>query len=131
MCGRFTASQCAQTALGISRNASEREKRYWNVSVVVFGSADDLDILEALVESNRQRSKTEEQVGREYTALKFVAAERLKRNQQLAGTQFGRGMEKLVQNSAQAIPKPEEARKEAAAKLGISHAKGEQAAAVV
>ena len=101
-----------------------------DVPVVVFGSADDLDILEALVESNRQRSKTKEQVGREYTALKFVAAERLKRNQQLAGTQFGRGMEKLVANSPQAI-KPIKARDEAAAKLGIGAKKGEQAAAVV
>lgn len=42
------------------------------VPVVVFQSHDELDILEALIESNRQRQKTNEQIGREYEALKKI-----------------------------------------------------------
>ena len=51
------------------------------VPVVVFGSDDELDILEALIESNRQREKTNEQIAREGDALKTVSAERAKRRQ--------------------------------------------------
>lgn len=47
-----------------------------SVPVVEFPSHDELDILEALIESNRQRIKTNEQVGREYDALKQVYHER-------------------------------------------------------
>lgn len=42
------------------------------VPVVVFGSTDPLDIEEALIESNRQRQKTNEQIGREYKELKRI-----------------------------------------------------------
>jgi hypothetical protein len=47
----------------------------------VFGSTDELDILEALIESNRQRVKTNEQIGREAAALLRVEKERAKRRQ--------------------------------------------------
>lgn len=55
------------------------------VPVVVFGSADGWDILEALLESNRQRVKTNEQKGREYEASKQIEAERAKQRQREAG----------------------------------------------
>lgn len=54
------------------------------VPVVEFGSDDPLDIIEALIESNRQRAKTNEQVGREAQALLDVEAERAKRRQEEA-----------------------------------------------
>lgn len=40
--------------------------------VVIFGSTDELDIEEALIESNRQREKTNEQIGREFKHLKRI-----------------------------------------------------------
>lgn len=49
------------------------------VPVVVFGSTDELDIQEALIESNRQRAKTNEQIGREYDYLKRIYNERMSR----------------------------------------------------
>ena len=44
------------------------------VPVVVFGSDDPLDVEEALIESNRQRQKTNEQIGREYKETKRIIA---------------------------------------------------------
>jgi protein gp37/ParB-like chromosome segregation protein Spo0J len=46
------------------------------VPVVIFGSTNELDIEEALIESNRQRAKTNEQIGREYTRLSQIINER-------------------------------------------------------
>jgi len=48
---------------------------------LVFGSTDELDILEALVETNHQRVKTNEQIGREAAVLLRVEKERAKRRQ--------------------------------------------------
>lgn len=44
--------------------------------VVVFGSTDELDIEEALIDANKQRQKTGEQIGREYKHLKRILNER-------------------------------------------------------
>lgn len=44
-----------------------------SLPVVIFGSTDELDIEEALIESNRQRIKTGEQIGREWKHLKRIA----------------------------------------------------------
>src|SRR5262249_41626756 len=52
-----------------------------DVPVIVFPAADDLAVLEALVESNRQRVKTNEQLGREGRALLEVEKERARRRQ--------------------------------------------------
>lgn len=49
------------------------------VPFVEFPSRDELDILEALVESNRQRAKTNEQIGREARVLLSIEQERLAR----------------------------------------------------
>ena len=46
------------------------------LSVVVFDSDDELDIEEALIESNRQRQKSNEQIGREYKKLKEIINQR-------------------------------------------------------
>lgn len=49
------------------------------IPVVEFPSHDELDILEALIESNRQRVKTNEQIGREASAISEIEGERAKR----------------------------------------------------
>lgn len=46
------------------------------VPVVLFGSDDELDVLEALIESNRQRVKSHEQLGRETQALREIYEKR-------------------------------------------------------
>src|ERR1043166_6702232 len=51
------------------------------VPVVILHLTDELDILEALVESNRQRPKTNEQIGRQAKALLVIEAERAKQRQ--------------------------------------------------
>jgi protein gp37/ParB-like chromosome segregation protein Spo0J len=48
------------------------------VPVVVFGSTDELAILEAVVESNRQRTKSNEQAAREFQVLAEIERERAK-----------------------------------------------------
>jgi hypothetical protein len=52
----------------------------WTGSAFVQ-SDDELDILEALIESNRQRIKDNEQVGKEADALMGIEKERAKRRQ--------------------------------------------------
>jgi protein gp37/ParB-like chromosome segregation protein Spo0J len=47
-----------------------------NVPVVVFGSDDELAILQAVVESNRQRVKSNEQAAREFQVLAQIEHER-------------------------------------------------------
>lgn len=47
-----------------------------SIPVVIFGSQDALDIQEAIIETNRQRQKTNEQIGREYDHLKRIYNER-------------------------------------------------------
>ena len=49
--------------------------------VSVFGSADELDILAALVHSKRARAKTNEQFGREVDALLEIEGELARRRQ--------------------------------------------------
>ena len=91
-----------------------------DVPVVIYGSDDDLDILEALIESNRQREKTNYQVGREAAASLEIEHERARRRQAVRSL--------LPQNSAEVNG---DARKIVADKLGMSHPKVTQAAAVV
>lgn len=58
-----------------------------DVPVVVFPSEDELDILEALIESNRQRQKTNEQKAREAQALRYIHEKREKTNSFSSGLQ--------------------------------------------
>jgi hypothetical protein len=66
---------------GNRRLEAARRLNLPDVPVVLFGSSDELDILEALIESNRQRHKTNEQLGREALTLMEVEAERARRRQ--------------------------------------------------
>lgn len=54
------------------------------VPVTIFRSSDPLDVLEALIESNRQRVKTNEQIGREAKVLLEIEKRRAERRM-LAG----------------------------------------------
>jgi ParB-like chromosome segregation protein Spo0J len=100
-----------------------------DVPVTVFPSRDELDIKEALVHANRQRVKTNEQLGREAALLLAVEKERAKQRQQQAGRQHGRGT-KVVEP----IPQPIDAgksRDRVGEALGVSGKTAERAAVVV
>lgn len=79
------------------------------VPVVVFGSEDDLDIEEALIEANRQRVKSNEQIGREYKHLKRIIAAKESRQ--------GQRNDLTSVNQLTEVPKPTQ---KAADKLGVS-----------
>lgn len=51
----------------------------YEIEVVVFPSRDELDILEAVIHSNKQRQRTPEQIGREVNKLAWVIGERTAR----------------------------------------------------
>jgi protein gp37 len=93
------------------------------VPAVVFESADDLDILEALIESNRQRSRTNEQIGREFGLTKWIYNERVSRQgvrEDIHGTS-GNQLTKV----------PTRPGRQAAEALGVSHVTANRAEAVV
>jgi protein gp37/ParB-like chromosome segregation protein Spo0J len=95
------------------------------VPVRIFQSTDELDIETALIESNRQRVKTNEQIAREAARLFQIERKKASRRQAL-----GNGREELPAKS------PEEgavgdARDLAARKAGMGAKKVEQAAAVI
>lgn len=67
---------------GHRRLDAARKAGLKEVPFVEFPSHDELDILEALVESNRQRQKTNEQIGREARVLLNIEQERLRRKKE-------------------------------------------------
>lgn len=92
-----------------------------DVPVVQFGSRDELDILDALVESNRQRIKTNEQAAREFDiALEIERARAAQRQAELN--------RQLPSNLTEARG---EARTLAASKVGRKASTMEKASAVV
>jgi protein gp37/ParB-like chromosome segregation protein Spo0J len=97
------------------------------VPVVVFGSNDELDILEALIESNRQRTKTPEQIGREYSTLKRIYNERESRQGKRADLD---NSEKFHRTSVNVFTEVRPTRK-AAESLGVSHVYAHKAEQVV
>src|SRR5262245_7735864 len=118
------------------------------VPVAVFGSTDPLDILEALLESNRQRAKTDEQIGREYRQSLLITTERAKQRQRDAGGAHFAETEGAVwvnsptpelseKQSTPAQPKAKRKRDaaragdEAAGRIGVKRQKAERAAKVV
>jgi protein gp37/ParB-like chromosome segregation protein Spo0J len=105
---------------GHRRWQAARKVGLLEVPVVYFSSAEEHDILEAVVESNRQRVKTQEQVTREFDLLKEIEAERARRRQ----AELNRP---LQQNFAEAG----QARDKAAAMLGRSGFTMEKSSAVV
>ena len=102
------------------------------VPVVVFGSQDELDIQEALIESNRQRAKTNEQVGREYDHLKRIYNERESRQ---GANQFAESPKERNENGASGKSLLEAPKKpptiKAAAAIGVSRPTADKAARVV
>ena len=94
------------------------------VPVVVFGSTDDLDIEEALIEANRQRIKTGEQIGRENKHLIRIISARQSRQ----GTNQHTRASVSRETEAQVEMKPSEL---AARKLGVSRATAFRATTVV
>ena len=98
------------------------------VPVVVFGSKDELDILEAVIESNRQRAKTNEQLGREAATLMEIETKRAQRRKHELSGSWSRN--EVVEN----FPPPQsngKSRDHAGEKLGISGRQAEKAATVV
>jgi protein gp37/ParB-like chromosome segregation protein Spo0J len=97
------------------------------VPVVVFASTDETDILEALLESNRQREKDGEQLGREYEAALKIEAKRAELRM-LAGK---RTEADPVVNSPQGRKKTApKAGDLAAERIGVTRQKAERASTV-
>jgi protein gp37/ParB-like chromosome segregation protein Spo0J len=105
------------------------------VPIVVFASTNELDILEALLESNRQRAKDGEQIGREFEAALGIETERAKQAQrEHAGTAPGKS--KSLPVNSQEVKKPpspryqREAKTRAAKRIGVSQQKAERASTI-
>lgn len=96
------------------------------VPCVTFGSHDELDILEALIESNRQREKTNEQIGREFATLKRVYHERDSRQGERTDISENNHGTSVYQSTEVEQPK-----RQAAEKIGVSYEKAHQAESVV
>lgn len=96
------------------------------VPVVIFGSDDPLDIEEALLDSNEQREKTNEQKGREYKERKRIIAERESR--QGSNQYVSKGAS--ASQEAEAPPSKPPTHK-AAAQIGISQPTAVRIEAVV
>lgn len=117
--------------------------------IVVFGSDDPLDVLEALIESNKQRVKTNEQLGREAQALLDVERQRAQRRREEAAQRANDERARqaasvtMAPPSDEHVPTPEavqvilpeppkgQARDKVGAQLGVSGSKAERAATVV
>ena len=107
---------------GHRRLVAARAAGLTEVPVTPFGSEDELDIVEALIESNRQRSKSNEQIGREAVELFAVISARQ--------PQGGRG--KTSRNIAGSLSRKErETTAQVASKLGVGQKKAEEARRVV
>lgn len=119
-------TQADEIIAGHRRHDAAQQLELTSVPVVVFQSNDELDIREALIESNRQRTKTTEQMAREAQTLLEIERERAKRRE-VAGRKIDPG---------ENLPKGQEAVKGRARdvvgkKLGISGKQVEKAVAVV
>ena len=100
-----------------------------SVPVVIFGSTDELEIEEALIESNRQRAKTNEQIGREYTHLSRIINEREDKR-----SSNGKKQQGLVVDSSKPLPDTQSSLPptvKAAQSIGVSRPTADKAAAVV
>jgi hypothetical protein len=97
------------------------------VPVSIFGSRDELDILEALVHSNRQRAKGNEQIARECETLFYVETERAKRRQatSAAGIYGGQPLGVMLPEAVDDIGR---ARDKVGATVGWGGSKGERGA---
>jgi len=94
--------------------------------VVVFDSDDELDIEEALIESNRQREKTNEQIGREYKKLKEILNQRQSR--QGSNQYKSKNGESASDGDSAEAKRPT---REAAKKVGVNYDTANKASQVV
>ena len=94
------------------------------VPVEVFKSEDELEIRTALIEANRQRIKTNEQIAREAAEIYAVEKDRASERQTVAGKQGQKGLPVI-------LPEAGDARDLAGKRLGISGKKVEMAVQVV
>ena len=106
---------------GHRRLVAARAAGLTDVPVRPFGSEDELDVVEALIESNRQRSKSNEQIGREAGELHAVIGARNARVQQR-----GKPSGDIARRSGQRVT-----RAQVAAKLGVGQKRAEEARRVV
>jgi len=99
------------------------------VPVVVSNLTDDLDIQEAIIATNKQRQKTNEQIAREFQALKRIEAEKAK-ERQAESARRNQPQAQKVENfpPSEGIGK---SRDIAAEKVGLSGRTAEKAAKVV
>jgi ParB/RepB/Spo0J family partition protein len=96
------------------------------VPVITSDLTDEMDIEEAVLVSNKQRQKTNEQIAREFQELKKIEEEKAKKRQ---ATSTGGSNPQLVVNLPQA--EKGKSRDLAAEKLGVSGRTAEKAAKVV
>jgi protein gp37 len=124
-------SQDNQIISGHRRWRAAQELGFITIPITVFQSTDPLDILEALVESNKQRVKTNEQIGREYDALEEVEKARAKQRQ-AEQAKVNQPQAKKSQNR-EAVPTSDagRARDTVGQKIGVSGRTAQQAAVCV
>lgn len=118
---------------GHRRWASAKAAGLTSAPVTVFQSTDDLNILEALIESNRQRVKSNEQIGREANALLGIEQARAKVRQAKAAQQTNTKLKRGKKTLVEPVPPPKtgKARDAVGSKLGTSGKTAEQAGKVV
>ena len=109
-----------------------------DVPVTVFPSQDELDITEALIHANRQRVKTNEQIGREAALLLTIEKERAARRKKESTARAGKASGAARNGKANEVePVPPrsgaagKARDKVGEALGVSGKTAERAAAVV
>lgn len=93
------------------------------IPVVTFGSTDELDVEEALIESNRQRTKTNEQIGREYKHLTRIY--------NLRESKQGQRSDLTSVKDLTEVKKELRPTRKAAEKVGVSHETANKAGRVV
>jgi protein gp37/ParB-like chromosome segregation protein Spo0J len=116
----ITVTAAGVVVSGHRRLVAARAAGLKEVPVTPFGSDDELDVVEALIESNRQRSKSNEQIGREAGELTEVIAAR-----QLRGRPPKNG------GDIATISTERKTRAQVATKLGVGQKKAEEARRVV
>jgi ParB-like chromosome segregation protein Spo0J len=108
---------------GHRRHAAAKQVGLLTVPTVMFYSEDELEIKAALIEANKQRVKTNEQIGREFKVLDEIEKERAKLR--MATNKEGQGVQPVAQ------AEKGKARDLAAKKIGeISGFSAERAGAV-
>ncbi len=102
----------------------------YEIEVIEFDSRDEMDIVEALVHSNKQRIKTAEQIGREARELAKVINERVIVYRKEYGSTSSGSARTLPSSLTDALPK-RETRQKVASELGVGRHYATRAAKLV